>query len=720
MDWKPSQPNGWWPKLAPNAQWVAYGNWATCVANLVTGVEYQVPLQLKPPEGFIQACARLSTGLGTAADEALTAGIVRVGTGSYPHGWYTDSDVFVSELFTTYVDGVLKPDVTRALYTVHVPDMAVTMIACDPHMAAGNVVCGDRGHYATWNAGGGAVVYDGAQLVRSTGGPLAQCSGLVMSGEWLVTADTTQGYQFLVYRSGKYIQERARGPENDFVLLDGYLAYGNPGVKLSDPDGNVIDAAVVTWGLPESPAALCWDGPVLWLWTFTWSGSQGGQLLGRPITDASGGLAYTDVALVVPASQYALSLSVRATDTDFVLAGNSDTGALRVWSVLKSAPRVKVAPPPADPVTPLAPLGRPLLFGYHKVAGRYGIYTEQAMQHANCAVLGANWGDWDITTQNPTTGFQTAAAVVRVHGGQFFGAPDLATMRLCAPFWDSVAAIYVTPEGLGADVDTFDVPSVETAAMAAINNMKTLGLARRPILCYYDGTLEDARFRVPRYVDWMCVRTYQANQPDAAAAKAEAVRLFQAQAARVPATMAIVVVAQSYDLSGAWKNPNSLMDIQPVALEMARQDARVVGIVLFSYSRPGGVLTYPALAQWHAAMFAAIPGAPPVVTIPSGQPVEAPVATGITIIDWSRAAKVGQPASVYFQLQHSAPITKVLIDLIGDGDPATEVTCADAREIAGAYFVPRRPGTFGLVVSMADVTGKIVAQTGLRRDVVVS
>jgi hypothetical protein len=60
---------------------------------------------------------------------------------------------------------------------------------------------------------------------------------------------------------------------------------------------------------------------------------------------------------------------------------------------------------------------------------------------------------------------------------------------------------------------------------------------------------------------------------------------------------------------------DSLIALQPLFAEMLNKHAYATGIMFFAANRPGGVRDYPELQYWHAAIYKAIPKAPPWPTV---------------------------------------------------------------------------------------------------------
>jgi hypothetical protein len=89
----------------------------------------------------------------------------------------------------------------------------------------------------------------------------------------------------------------------------------------------------------------------------------------------------------------------------------------------------------------------------------------------------------------------------------------------------------------------------------------------------------------------------------------------------------------------------------------------------------------------------------------------------ISVLDWPRTVPVGQMATVLFALNATLPVTRVVIDLMGDGLAApTTVQGVDLRPVVGLVFRPEARGTFELQLRATDACGR-EGVTGLKREV---
>jgi hypothetical protein len=269
----------------------------------------------------------------------------------------------------------------------------------------------------------------------------------------------------------------------------------------------------------------------------------------------------------------------------------------------------------------LPPIDRPLWLGYFKVAGRYGDYTIEATKDAaNVACIFASAGDFDVETQDAVALTEKAAADLDTLGAGIVIGGGTPEITAAASYWPQVVAVYVTGEATGTS--PLDPLPCEEQAVAARATMGSLGLANRPVLCYFDTDISNdptGIWQVPVGVDWIGLQAYLG--PEAPATTEGAIEQLRTrirgQMARLPAGMPAIVMAQAYDRNGAWTDIPTLAAMQPIYLEEAALDERIKGMFWFSYSRPGGVLTYKSeLRPWHEAIFAANVEGRPAIEVP--------------------------------------------------------------------------------------------------------
>jgi hypothetical protein len=268
----------------------------------------------------------------------------------------------------------------------------------------------------------------------------------------------------------------------------------------------------------------------------------------------------------------------------------------------------------------LPPISRPLWLGYFKVAGRYGDYTIEATEDAgNCACVFADQGDFDTSTQDPIALTAKAAADLNTLNAGIVIGGGTAEITAAVPYWSQVVTLYVSGEATGTS--PLDPTACEQQAAAARAEVASLGLPNRPVLCYFDTDISNdpnAIWHDPAGVDWIGLNAYIG--PAAPPTTEEAIQALRdkihLQLARLPADRKVIVIAQAYDRNGAWTDIPMLEKLQPIYLEEAAKDPRILGIFWFSYSRPGGTLSHPSLRPWHEAVFAANVMGKPAIEVP--------------------------------------------------------------------------------------------------------
>jgi len=254
----------------------------------------------------------------------------------------------------------------------------------------------------------------------------------------------------------------------------------------------------------------------------------------------------------------------------------------------------------ADPI--ITPLPRPLWLGYFKVMGRYGEYTPKVLElGTNIAFGGVFDCDTDLDESQKWAQFiDYAEDMAYANAGMIAHWNEVGNYRA---YWNKVVCIWV---------DNLD----QITKAEEVRN--TFELSKKPYLYYTDSELPPEYVQPPQ-VDWQAIYGYldPSEQSDA---PERLLMSLQRQSERLPGQTPIVIVAQAYDRNGAWINMLTLAAMQPVYAEFARRDPRVVGILWFSYARPGGVLDHQELLPWHKAIIAANPGTPQII-----EPPETPI-----------------------------------------------------------------------------------------------
>lgn len=321
--WYPHQPNGWWPRLSPTAEFVAYGN---------------VDLYL--------------TDLRTREERKIETG----GQHANILGWWDD---------TTFIWVAKTRDDAQFLFAEHVSG-GRTKLDVDPALVVGNWHDADSGHWCSSVAPTRRIVYDGRVLSESG-------LGCACAGDWLVFATEVAGIWALrVYRLGRWQRDiRPQAGANTFDIDEhGTVCYGYFGpARLNFADGSDFDVTVTPWR-GESPPAIHDDGDHIWLA----SGCEGGTsqfVAVRKYSDPPGH------AIVIPGGAVALSM-----DTDRqgrrVVAFCGDRGQMVVAWLDGSEPYQ-----PLRPTLITAP--EPLWCGaFFQFSDRYG---DDPSYPSNCTVV---------------------------------------------------------------------------------------------------------------------------------------------------------------------------------------------------------------------------------------------------------------------------------------------------------------------------------------------
>jgi hypothetical protein len=426
--------------------------------------------------------------------------------------------------------------------------------------------------------------------------------GCCVFGNHLLTADMSNNY-VLMHFVGNDLNRRLPSDNKWRVNEYGDITTGYYGPVHLYPFGEGhIDATITPWRREEPGPPVRVDGE-LWLWTASDDAEQG-LILGRRVGEK---------LPIVLRDFPSVQTDAVWTGQEFVIAGNSDKGALQVRWVSKDAPRESLSI--HRPVRPLATLPSSRWGGYFKVKGRYGDWTGDAKAVGATLILsGLSDESGNLTFAQKAAEQTKWLTKCRNTGIAVSCGTERVEIEVYKPFWDIVACIYVTVEGSG--IAWNDIGAVERKVKETEAILDELGLARRPFMLYIDGDLSRGGYRWPAGIDWQAINLYLG--PESPATSAEAIKqltaLWNRQQALIPKDKKLVLICQAYDRNGAWKNIDILMDMQP-EYHSFMQDSRCVGAFFFAYSRPGGVTTYPDLASWHKEIFKSIPTKPPIITI---------------------------------------------------------------------------------------------------------
>lgn len=305
--WRPpAGVSGWFPKISPDGARIAMGF------------------------GNIKVLERSS-------NKITAINVAGIGNRAFSGHWMSPTDLTV----------MVENDAARTVttYKVTAPDYA-TFVKLG---VGGSENCAGAGHWVTARHGAAAeVIYDGVVLpgaktsmncdVDPVSGMLAHTIRRGPIGTFI-----EEDWGIRVYDSSRKLLREMKPPKGAANVIrigaDGYVGYGYYGVShMLTPTGAYVDVTV-TPNKAEGPGKAFKHKGVVWVAT---SGDGGIYL--RPIGEKA--------AIIVPIASVRVE-AVSVGDT-FVVAGNSDKGALGVSVVLDTEPRVVPTAP-----TPPAPAPKP-------------------------------------------------------------------------------------------------------------------------------------------------------------------------------------------------------------------------------------------------------------------------------------------------------------------------------------------------------------------------
>lgn len=251
---------------------------------------------------------------------------------------------------------------------------------------------------------------------------------------------------------------------------------------------------------------------------------------------------------------------------------------------------------------PLPAPGHDFDFGYYFTDGRYGDFEPEVQRYTN---LYYAWAWRNYPTDTPwgapfSESLRRAAeAGRRIHlnlqDPMYF---DEALDR-AKPVWDKVTRVEL------ADEPPWDRAETERQLTSARQKLAARGLESRPLGIVYtrDQVLnEDALFA--NGLDWVGIEAY-IDPPGSATSKDNVdnlVNYVNSAKARIPSQKKLVLIMMAYDRNGAWKDLQTLIDLQEPTYKLAADDPRVLAITMFSYGRPGGTSEHPELKLAHRRM----------------------------------------------------------------------------------------------------------------------
>ena len=272
------------------------------------------------------------------------------------------------------------------------------------------------------------------------------------------------------------------------------------------------------------------------------------------------------------------------------------------------------APGPApSPTVVLLPPTHPMLFGYYYADGRYGDHTAAVAPHTNAYVACAGCFDTATDWRPPLQAGLVRAAAARRPIIVLAGEPDdwERLIDLLAPVWEHVRMVEIAHEAAvrratmdarvqnwRARIDRRGLPPKPVGAMESL--CQTWQLWRcalwngwtSPLLdwvgieAYPPIPDVDPRPRLPFPIDY-----------DVMHVSANLTAILTRAEARIPIEQQIYLAMMSYDRNGTWRDAATLVTVQRATYEWARTRPRVVALLPFAYSRPGGVLSHPSVKQ---------------------------------------------------------------------------------------------------------------------------
>lgn len=431
-------------------------------------------------------------------------------------------------------------------------------------------VTASLGHWATWDRTS-SIAFDGR--VVATG-----YHSMRQHGRWIAGRHEADGYALRVFCDGAEQRRIAKQAEVfDWATLgEGPLAgtcvYGRPQVIAAYPGGGQQDVTRSPGGEGAADGShqgglqlLDVDGTP-WLWSV--------GAIGRDRWGVLGGVLGEPEVLVLDVE--AATLDVQRVGGDFVVAANDGEGRLRVVSTPLTTPRSRITIPPAPLVVPEVPvIGRPCWFGYFfQWSAQYGDNPA-----APCTA----------TFVKDVEKLGAPAAIIAVDSIAAQAAPG------------TLIGIYAT----GGDVETLDADARRIRAALP-------ELAHIPIWGCYDGGAGMPAAALPA-VDVLGLECYVGAQETAA----DCEQRVRAYLATLPADRRVYLIGQSYTSNtGLTADPQQLLEAQVVPARIARDDARIAGILMFSDGRPTGTRDHEEWRPLHAAILAGIPGTPARPTTP--------------------------------------------------------------------------------------------------------
>lgn len=326
MDWRPSQANGWWPKLSPSGRRLLYGNGCTWVMDFKLGLELQIS-----PDGW-------------------------------HYGWLDDNTLL-------YAVGNQAPENTAKQHKVTFADDGTytdVLTGVPDELCAGNTMDANDGHWAT--ALGPRICIDGKVIPNTSGGGVKTAGGRVVWGCYFGQPGTDDpkmwGNRVYDTRDGTVADFIPMNPVNGCTISrEGYIGLGYWGpAYLRWPDGHQADITVTPWRAEGAPLIVRDATGVDWAFTGTEDPfDHSTPILGHPLGDPT--------CLVLP-DMPAVFMTVVCLGPHFRVACCGDRGQCRVQDIPVDAVRVLLVdrrPPMPQPrisfvLDPQGPTTAPCVF----------------------------------------------------------------------------------------------------------------------------------------------------------------------------------------------------------------------------------------------------------------------------------------------------------------------------------------------------------------------
>jgi hypothetical protein len=248
---------------------------------------------------------------------------------------------------------------------------------------------------------------------------------------------------------------------------------------------------------------------------------------------------------------------------------------------------------------PLPAADHEMDFGYYFVDGRYGDFRAEVNPYTN---LYYAWVWRNYPTDQPweppfRVSLQNAHREGRrIHLNLQDEAYWDAALDIAAPYWEDIARIEL------ADEPPWDRAETEAVLRRLRQKLSARGLAPRPLgIVYTHSQVLNGDGLFAAGLDWVGIEAYV--DPPGSSISQENVDALTAYVRRaknrVPGDKKIVLIMMAYDRNGAWRNLETLIDLQVPAYLLAHDDPRVIAITMFSYGPPGGTHDHPELSRPH-------------------------------------------------------------------------------------------------------------------------